>query len=153
MNKHAYSVFALQLIPSITLFRLGNVATGYRLKIAESSIQIADLNTFEWRTIDVSEKGDLRTSQQNEKYFETVRGRGYTSSSKMIQVNRTEIYVVGGRQGYPPLLARSFDVTKCCIKIDMETKEFVHLPDMTFGRYWFGLCHIGNLIFAIGGLS
>ena len=44
-----------------------------------------------------------------------------------------------------------YDYAKCCYKIDMETKEFVHLSDMTFRRAEFGLCHIGTLIFAIGG--
>ena len=67
INKHAYTVFALRVIPSVPLFLLGNVAKGYCLKVAQSCIYFTDLSTFTWKDIAVGEKGDPTTQQQKDK--------------------------------------------------------------------------------------
>ena len=76
-------MFTLQLIPSVTLFRLDNVATGYNLNAAESRIRVLDLTTSTWTPIEVREKDDPHTQQQREAYFKTVGFRGDWSSSKI----------------------------------------------------------------------
>ena len=72
------------------------------------------------------------------------------SVSKIIQVNNTVVYVIGGNQ-YPSLLGRKYDVPKSCMKIDMATGEIVKLADMRECRSSFGLCVLRNIIYVFGG--
>ena len=50
----------------------------------------------------------------------------FNSLSNLVQVNATQIYVIGGHANkqWATLLDRDYDVPRSCIRIDLESGEF-----------------------------
>ena len=46
-------------------------------------------------------------------------------ASNIIQVNGTELYVIGGNSDLPSLVARKVDVPTSCFKIDVKTGQMM----------------------------
>ena len=68
----------------------------------------------------------------------------------MIQVNKTDVYVVGGRSK-GGILCRDYDVMSSCLCLNVETNVVKQRSSMNQGRYANGACNIGALIYVLGG--
>jgi hypothetical protein len=73
--------------------------------------------------------------------------------SKLIQINKYDLYMIGGEQALPSILPRYYEVATSCMKIDLRSGQVEVCASMNDGRYAFGLCNIGSLIYVIGGTS
>jgi len=74
------------------------------------------------------------------------------SDAKTVQVNSTDLYVIGGSEKDHSLLTKPYHVPTSCLKINIETGQLLQQNSMTHDRISFGLCHITHHIFVIGGL-
>ncbi len=74
------------------------------------------------------------------------------AGSKIIQINEFDVYMIGGTDAYPTLLARDYDASKACLKINIRTRELIQMANMTEGRTSVGVCNIGNIIYVGGGI-
>jgi hypothetical protein len=77
---------------------------------------------MEWRELDVYEAGDRRSKAEKNRYF-TERGIVGISACKIIQINETDIYVIGGHPFYPTLMSRDYDVAKSTLQISIRTGQ------------------------------
>lgn len=59
--------------------------------------------------------------------------------------------MIGGDRSIPSFLSRQYDVPEACLKIDLQYYSVVQKASMRYGRYQFGLCSIGHMIYVIGG--
>jgi hypothetical protein len=66
-------------------------------------------------------------------------------------VNARDIYLCGGVKGYKSLMAREYDETRVCLKVDSKTGEMTKKQDMPEGGSAFGISCIGKYIYVIGG--
>ena len=85
------------------------------------------------------------------KWFEGARDQHMPVLSKFIQVNATDLYLIGGNLQYPSLLARHFLVGKSCLKIHLKTGELTQEASMQSNREGFGVCLVGHRILVVGG--
>ena len=60
------------------------------------------------------------------------------SGSKLLQINKTEVCILGGRQENPSLLAREYEVSRSCLTVDIYTGEVEEKASMVEGRNGFG---------------
>ena len=73
---------------------------------------------------------------------------------KIIQVNATDVYVVGGNN----LTCENQDnwnfiVQKLNIQINIKTRKVTRKADMCVARQAQGICAINNYIYCVGGIS
>ena len=61
--------------------------------------------------------------------------------------------MIGGHPYYPTLLPRDYDVAKSTLKINIRTGKMVQKNDLVTGRFSFGICTIGEYIYAIAGYN
>ena len=80
-------------------------------------------------------------------------GQKMCTNSKMIQINSTDLYIIGGHIDYPSLLSRRYDPSTATLKVEINTGVLTKMSDMLRGRMSFGICHIGHHIYVIGGQS
>jgi len=73
--------------------------------------------------------------------------------SKIVQVNKRVIYLVGGDARKPSFPDRQYDVLRSCIKVDIISGVFELKTQMSHRRSAFGVCVIGKLIYLVGGLN
>ena len=70
---------------------------------------------------------------------------------KLIAVNKTDVYAIGGNKGTRTLLGKYKDWPKSCFKIDLGRGKFEKRGDMIQERLNFGICAIRHMIFVVGG--
>ena len=58
-------------------------------------------------------------------FFQRKKKGRVFSNSKPIQVNKTEVYLIGGSQTLQSLLARNYEVDISCLRIDLNSGELV----------------------------
>ena len=76
---------------------------------------------LKWRTIKVCESADKNIDENKKAFFKMSRNfSGFNWTNKIIQINSTDIYVIGGHKKYKSLLAREYDVPKCCLQINIK---------------------------------
>ena len=63
------------------------------------------------------------------------------STRKIIRVNETDVYYMGGND----------EEGKKCAKVDLTSGEVIEKATMGLKRNSFGIAHIGNHIYVIGG--
>jgi len=73
--------------------------------------------------------------------------------AKIVQVNQRVIYLIGGDGRKPSLPDREYDVWRSCIKVDIISGVFELKTRLTQRRSAFGVCLIGKLIYAVGGIN
>ena len=78
---------------------------------------------------------------------------GVYSLSKIIQIGRHEVYLIGGHRYQMSLLPRDYDLGKACLRIDMDIREVSQRTPMKTSRFYFGICSIGHQIYVIGGMK
>jgi hypothetical protein len=107
-----------------------------------------------WEQMPVYETIDLKTKQEKKAYFiERVREEQAPSWSKVIQVNENDLYIIGGSNDLPSLVAHSYDVPRSTLRVNKKTQELKICSKLNQGRFAFGLCNIGNFIYVLGGLT
>ena len=114
------------MILRTTLFELGR---GYFLLTHQSKLCVLDprASTLEWKDLSVFEKGSITTCMDEESQV--------FSYSKIIQVNHTDVFILGGEQNHPSLLSRPYTVASSCFKIDVKNGQLEQKPDMITGRW------------------
>ena len=65
--------------------------------------------------------------------------------SKIVHVNNTDVYVVGGE--------KEGKAVKSTFKMDLKSGQVKRMANMGVARQAHGICHIGNFIYVVGGLS
>ena len=115
------------------------------MRANQSSIKI--LTGTEWKDLEVSEKFEnlLKRSQ----FFEG--GEMCSTSSIIEQINNEEIYIIGGNQDYPSLVARPYDVQRSCLRVNIKTGLLTVMSEMFNQRWLHDTCSIGHYIFVVGG--
>ena len=143
LYKRFYNVFITGIINKIVLpdWRRSDVKCSFGLYEDSDSLSVltnlqgivknlitesqGSLNEFTWTDLPVRERGESKHTRA--KYFKnknSLFGRkkiGSMSWSKIIRINLTDVYVIGGDHQYPALLAREYDVACSCLKIDIST--------------------------------
>ena len=79
----------------------------------------------------------------------------------MIQINGRYLFLFGGLpkgkskyfSTFDASYFSTFDASKQCRKMDTQTGEIIHKAEMVVGGNAFGVSHIGNLVYLIGGLA
>lgn len=71
----------------------------------------------------------------------------------MIQVNKTDLYVIGGDSYCPSLVAGNYSVPESCFKIDISNGHLTRKADMFTERYHFAMTNIGHRIYIFGGFN
>jgi len=126
--------------------------SSYYAACNRGSLKILDNKSSLWTELAVLEKG---VSQEKKteyfKWFEGARDQHMPVLSKFIQVNATDLYLIGGNLQYPSLLARHFLVGKSCLKIHLKTGELTQEASMQSNREGFGVCLVGHRILVVGG--
>jgi len=120
--KRFYDNFVYGLIDSVHLFR--NAKKGIFIKANDNCVRVLDGSKLplEWVEVPVFEAGDLLNKQERWEYFnETKVYPPVKFASKIVQVNATDIYIVGG--GPPSLLSREYRVASSCLTVNIETGE------------------------------
>ena len=142
--KRGYRVFTQKLIPKLSLYQI----KGYLLRTDDFQVRVANLSadSLGWSPISVLEKG--RTIEERDNYFGNTRSV-IESTSKMIQMDKNTIYIIGGLS--PSLLTRAYDVIRSCLKVNIETGELIQCADLLTERWNHTLCSIGHHIYLIGG--
>jgi len=64
-----------------------------------------------------------------------------------------DLYVIGGYEYCPSLVAREYDVPRSCLRVNLSNGELTQQRDMTDGRFSFAICNIGQQIFIFGGCN
>ena len=95
--------------------------------------------------------------EQNATYFQKRQFRyqkNKFNNAKILKLNATDLYLVGGRDSYPALISRTdFKVRDSCIKINLTNGELTLKAKMLHERNEHGICSIGQYIYCIGGSS
>ena len=141
LNKRYYEQFAHALVSPLRIaHKLGII-----LQANQPSIKI--LKGTEWKDIPVKEIGDTDTYRTM--YFE---GLDLCSTSSVItQVSSGEIYIIGGNQDYPSLVAREYEVNRSCIRVNIQSGVLALMASMGHGRWLHDTCAVGHYIFVVGG--
>ena len=71
--------------------------------------------------------------------------------SKFIQVNKSELFLIGGNSAKPSVLSEGVETS--CLKIDLILGEYTRKAGLTTPRQAFGICLIGHVIYAVGGCN
>ena len=147
LYKRFYNVFVTGIIDKIVLpdWRYDSK---WSFALNEDSACLKVLHDFTWSPLAVFEKGENRRTRSQ--YFKKKK-KGLMSWSKMIRINRTDVYVIGGDKTYPSLLTREYDVACSCLKINIITGEISQKAKMLTGRSHFGLANIGHFLYVVGG--
>jgi hypothetical protein len=74
-------------------------------------------DSMAWEKVLVSEAGE--DMGEREEYFGKFEGKKKCSWSKVIQMNKTDLYIIGGIDLFASLLNRKYDVGRSCLKIDL----------------------------------
>ena len=101
--------------------------------------------TLQWNVLEVYEKDGVDGEMEKNEYENKL------SHSKIIQVNETDVYIIGGNNLFRSLLKREYDAPKSCLLLNNHTGKLIQKKDMEIGRGAHSLCCIGNLIYVIGG--
>jgi len=75
---------------------------------------------MKWKKLQISEPNTKSPSN----YF-TGKQNALFSKSKFIQINKTSLYLIGGRNEYQSLLRREYDVPTSCVRVDLGSGELV----------------------------
>jgi hypothetical protein len=118
-----------------------------------SSLHILDQFRREWDEIFVREKGENEVERSEYLSLQRRTHGAVLSGSKLLQVNKTLVCILGGRQENPSLLARDYEVSRSCLIVDIYTGEICQKASMEEGRDGFGQCLLGHLIYVVGGDS
>ena len=110
-----------------------------------TDMKIFDGQKFEWRSLPILEEGE---PEKLNFYHGSSAGQ---SDSRIVQVNRYHLFVLGGSQGYPSLLTRDYDVPRSCIRVDLNGGKAKQMRNMLSERLLFSVCVIGHKIYVIGG--
>ena len=90
------------------------------------------------------------------KYFEKKRrderNQFHECQSKIIQINKEEIYVIGGDES-GQLISQVYNVYSNCWNVNFYTGELIKTPDLVTGRLFHSVCLVGHLIFLVGGIE
>ena len=117
LNKNYYNRFVHMLVDSVTLYRIMACC----LLVHHSKIKVISDQELVWSNSQITVKGDDRSEQEKEDYYQNQARRGYLSCSKYQQIDGSQIYVVGGGKYYPSLLEKDYDVGKSCIKVYIDS--------------------------------
>ena len=95
LNKRYYNSMVIGLIPKIILWR----GTSVVCKIHTASIKVLDAAKLKWTEVEVVEEGDESTKEERLRFFaEKSRDQAQSNAwSKIVQVNKTDVYFMGGR--------------------------------------------------------
>lgn len=127
--KRFYEMIGKDLVQTIKLYSIGNTTKGYCAVIGESKLWVMDSDgpKLEYRNMTCYEKRSDMSDKQIEdfwKKYEQYKGR--PSAAKIVQVNETEIYKMGGSSGSRVLIPRkNYKEQKTCWKIDISSGEVV----------------------------
>ena len=102
---------------------------------------------MEWKKLEVKMQGEYLLARKE--YLREDK-RAYLSNAKTIQVNASDVYVIGGHEQDHSLLAKPYHVPTSCLQINVETGELFEKQSMTHSRRSFGLCNIRHFIYVIG---
>jgi hypothetical protein len=74
---------------------------------------------LKWKGVKVKEKDE--DENERSKYFLEKKQdvRSLTSDSKIVQVSKQNLFVLGGRMHSPVLLSRDYPVMRSCLKVDL----------------------------------
>ena len=144
ISKRVYKSWAHALIPMIHLFR----RKGLSLRGNQGCLKVFDAKKLQWGSLHLKEPG--QTMQRSKAYF---KGNLATrTNSKLLQINDTVVYVVGGSQDRPSLLPYRYNVPRSCLRIDMKKQEVEVGPDLVRGRReGHAVCVVGQRILVVGG--
>jgi len=71
---------------------------------------------------------------------------------KMIQVNKTDVYILGGNNTSPELQNNPNQKTRRKVfKLNLQTLEVHKMKSMTVGKQAFGVCCVCGHIIVVGG--
>ena len=106
---------------------------------------------LKWKGVKVKEKDE--DEHERSKYFleKKKEFRSFSTDSKIVQVNKQNLYVLGGRMHSPVLLSRDYPVMKSCLKVDLDTGVLEEMAEMIEGRFEFGICYVNHRIYVVGG--
>ena len=79
--------------------------------------------------------------------------KSQATQSKLIQINNTQIYVIGGRPESPSLLTHDYDVWRSCLRVDLESATVEERASLVTGRCFHAVVSLGNYIFVLGGFN
>ena len=101
------------------------------------------------------ERGDRKKEVEKEIYFREKKKDCQTgfANMKIVQVNKTEVFLFGGIQNRPSLLSRDYEPEQSVLKIDVVTGELMQKAEMLRERKRFGGISIGHLVYILGGYS
>ena len=71
--------------------------------------------------------------------------------SKIVQTNSDGVFVIGGYKFSPSLLTHTYNVPRSCLFIDLSTGIISEKSQLISGRSHFGVSHITNYIYVVGG--
>ena len=113
VSKRFYFTFVAFVMRGVSVFR----RRGVRLYRNCGWLEV--FTQFEWQKLFVKEEGE--DSQERLTFFED-KNQNSSTCSKLIQVNHTDVWVIGGgRPMSASLLAREYDVPTSCFKINIKT--------------------------------
>ena len=76
------------------------------------------------------------------------------SSAQLVQVNRTDVFVIGGSRDYVTLIEPERNMhpsPKACLKVDITTGSILEMSNVIHRLNYYGLCHTGHFIHLFGG--
>jgi hypothetical protein len=95
---------------------------GFALREDDDKLKVLDplVKPLKWRDLVVKEKKE--NMKKRAAWFDKLEP-GSTTYSKIVQVNATDVYIIGGDEMYKSLLARDYNVPRGCLKVNISTAE------------------------------
>ena len=80
-------------------------------------------------------------------------GQRWQMWPKIIQINGKEVLIISGTCGLSNFNWRFDSVLKTVYKYNLKTNELTRQADIPKARQDFNICHIGNFVYVVGGVS
>jgi len=143
LNRRFYLKFVSAVILPICIF----TRKGLKVMVNSHSIEVLSRKLI-WESISLSQSGqDLNYRRQ---YFKG-KDRGRPTTSKIAQINHSQVYLLGGTNIRPSLLHHKYYVPRSCLCIDLAFSIVSEKESMIAGRRDFGIAHVANYIYVVGG--
>jgi len=132
------------LVKKITIFE----KLGFYVYANDDKIRIVNAR-LETRVLLVSEEGN--NDRERRDFFADKTKNPFPS--KLVQVSRNDLYIIGGISACPSLLARKYEEKRCCIHINLTTGRITPRRKTLKTRTFAATCHVNQYIYAIGGME
>ena len=119
------------------------MSSGVMLFANEQCIHILDDSNHKWKQLALSQITGPRLDTR-EDFYGTLQDKRVPFNGKVIQINRTDVYMIGG-------MTKAFKQVMTTYKIDIAKAEITQCADMLHEKTAMGITSIGSQIYVVGG--